>query len=70
LKDNLRKIISKLKSSPYEYYILTLISLGIPLVAFLYFDYRAAILSFVIIQSVIGLLAIKNESEAASDDSN
>lgn len=43
-----------------EYYVMALLAIGLPLVAYVYFDWKAALATFVISQSVIGLLALRS----------
>jgi energy-converting hydrogenase Eha subunit E len=56
------------KSNILEYYVTFLLALGLPLVALIYFDWRAALATFVVVQTVVGLLALRTpapEKEAA-----
>lgn len=45
-----------------EYYVTALLFIGPPLVAFIYFDWRAALSTFVVSQLVVGVLALRQES--------
>ena len=49
-----------LRSNFTEVYTYCLISFGLPLVAFVYLDWKAALTTFVITQIAIGLLAVRN----------
>lgn len=61
LKLNKRGESLKLNEDFLEYYVLTLLVLGLPLVAFLYADYRLSLLTFIIVQIIIGVLAIRKK---------
>lgn len=51
-----------------ERYILVLISVGLPFIAFIYFDWRAALAVLIVVQIIIGLLALRATPEPIEDD--
>lgn len=56
------------KASLLENYVLVLLTFGLPLIAYIYIDWRAALTVFVLVQSVIGILAIKATTEKAETE--
>ena len=48
----------KVKDNALEIYAYIFISFGIPAILFIYIDWRAAVSSFIIIQAIIGALAV------------
>lgn len=56
-----KNLIKKMQQNAVEVWATLSIFVGIPLVAWLYFDYRAALLVFVLASSVIGTLAVRNK---------
>lgn len=55
----LQNIARTVKNNPYELWATLSIFVGLPLVAYLYFDYRAAILVFVSASVVVPVLALR-----------
>lgn len=53
--------MTKIKENIIEYYTLVLLVLGLPLVAFVYLDWRAALAVFVLVQIVLGLLVVRRD---------
>lgn len=58
---SLKAQAGKLRSNFTEVYTYLLIALGLPLVAFVYVDWKAALAVFVVSQIVIGFLALRTE---------
>jgi hypothetical protein len=55
------------KSDLLEYYVLLLLAVGLPLVAFVYLDWRAALTAFVLSQIIVGVLAIRATSKGVAE---
>lgn len=56
------------KSDLLEYYVMALLFFGLPLVAFVYFGWRAALTTFVVTQVLIGLLALRGTQEGVNEE--
>lgn len=61
LKNKPDTTITWAKSNLVEIWATVSIFVGLPVVALLYFDYRAAVLVFVVAGSIIGTLAVRNK---------
>lgn len=61
VKNTTTKALSWLQQNLLELWAGLAIFVGLPLVAWLYFDYRAAILVFVVSSIVIAVLAVRNK---------
>jgi hypothetical protein len=59
---NLKAQAGKLRENWTEAYTFLLIAVGLPAVAYVYLDWRAALTAFVIPQIVIGFLALKGSN--------
>lgn len=55
----LKTRLDKSKTSLTELYLTVLLTVGLPFVAYLYFDFRAAIATFVAIQTAVCVLAMR-----------
>jgi len=58
----LKNTITTAKSNSLELFTTFCLFLGLPLVAALYFDYRAALLTFFLTGVVVGLFAMRRTS--------
>lgn len=54
--------LTKLRSNAYEIFITTLFVLGIPAIAWIYVDWRAAFASFVLVNIVLGVLYLRGKA--------
>lgn len=43
----------------YEYFVIALISVGLPLIGQMYVDWRAALSIFIVVNIILGLLVLK-----------
>lgn len=59
--NKLLAVAKKLKENTIELYALALLTIGLPLVGFLYVDLRLAIGISIVVQTVIATLAIKKQ---------
>jgi hypothetical protein len=50
--------MAKLREDIIEYYTLVLLIAGLPLVAFVYWDWRAALTVFIVVQIVLGVMIV------------
>ena len=55
------KLFNKLKDNALEYFTLLIIEALLPLVAYLYFDFRASLLIFAVCNIIIGVFALRNK---------
>jgi hypothetical protein len=56
MTQRIKTLAGKLKQNINEIYTLTLITLGLPFIVYLYFGLRASLSVFVVIQIVLGVL--------------
>ena len=57
----MKKIIENLRSNALEYWTLLMIIVGLPLIAFLYFGWAAALSVFVVANIIIGILNLRKD---------
>lgn len=48
----------KVRENALEIYAYIFVSFGLPLIAYIYIDWKASLTTFIIIQAIIGVLAI------------
>lgn len=58
---NLQKLRDNLRNNALEYYTITMILVGLPLVINLFFGWKYALAGFVTLNVIIGLYALRNE---------
>lgn len=60
--NKLKSLYITIKKDALEYYALTLLVVGLPVIAWIYFDWRAALAVTLIVQAVICVLALKKRN--------
>lgn len=60
MKSSLTKLKNKLKTDGYGYYIDAMVIVGLPAIAYIYSDWRAALAVFVIANITLGVLSVRN----------
>jgi hypothetical protein len=57
----LKRLVSLKKSDLIESYVMVMLTVGLPLIALIYGDWRSALSTFVVTQIILGFLAIKTD---------
>ena len=58
---NIKKLITNVKKNLTEYWTALFVAVGIPVVAWLYVDWKLALSVFIVIQAVTGLFALRSK---------